>query len=912
MDTFLQCSVAAMASDAAGEERTATPMLSACSSSSDSRELLGGADGGGGGDSDDFRNNNTPPKCAKEQSLSAAENPTDAVMEDSCLYQNLLSPIDEERSARNGATVRRGGVGDDSPDEAPELPPRCPLIPAEQYGEYLSHKSPPDDLGEYVTLKAPEQSINSFFEGEADIAPASILRPDMTIISNAPFAPAQLSTSFMSDASTTSAASNQNRDKLDSPAKEVRYARSDVISELYTKRDKSLLDISHISNISASSMAPSSLSDSVLLEKQPLNSTTLYGPSTSSTSLHAKQRFSFSDDDSLLKNDETFETALDSTLEGDPNASIVSAGSRLTSRSDPSASAYCAPNTTQQLSMLSRRSQDDHFFINPQTDLTFAGAAMTSHRSSANQSLISATPAVAAADDDDPFRTPTNPVPRRQRYSDPPPQQSNKLEPTLCREHGLHPVFGDSPCIFEGSRDIDSDDSDLDFTSTNYNSSCSAPSSKPSSKRNSLASTKRSSWASTKLSSKRSSVARHNSVVDTDCDSSYLSECVDDTHFANDFSEAENYTAMYDPQRARMRIMRRQTGHSNIRQKRYPVGLSSSDLLESSQPHLSINATRASMPDLHGLSMSTAASYHRHHSCDELSEDNIRHHQHALDKTMYDHESFTTSQNEFNFDDDDTTISESVSQRRPLSVCTSTTQATTTTDESPESHGAMTVPVNSPNITDSGGSSSRQPTTDDYVDVPVNLPKMAQMLENRLQSHTHHPAPHAAAANAQRNRLRRRYPGSSAESSQPSLGGSKQSLHICSDPVPDAGMYLHHNRSRHRVVRRAPAAANRKGQSHDSGFTTQDSSHRPRASRAAAALRATQLYDQRHYSEPSEHLYFTDNTGVRRAVPTKPPSVTQGLNRERKKALAKKLKQFNNNFYGSSSSSLQIKTLGHF
>ena len=256
--------------------------------------------------------------------------------------------------------------------------------------------------------------------------------------------------------------------------------------------------------------------------------------------------------------------------------------------------------------------------------------------------------------------------------------------------------------------------------------------------------------------------------------------------------------------------------------------------------------------------------YHPY-SCDELTDAAALRHQHALDKTMCpmsesDQASFTTSQNEFYFDnDDDTTISESVSQRRPLSVCTSTTtQATTTTDESPESHGAMTVPVNSPNITDSGGSSSRQPTTDDYVDVPVDLPKMAKMLENRLQSQAQYPPNTAGVLSSHlRHRsaagARRRYPGSSAESSQPSLGGSKQSLHICSDPVPEprAHAQYHSNKARHRPMRRTPAAmatANRKGHSHDSGFTTQDSLHHRRQH---AAGRAMQAYDQHHHhSEP--------------------------------------------------------------
>ena len=202
----------------------------------------------------------------------------------------------------------------------------------------------------------------------------------------------------------------------------------------------------------------------------------------------------------------------------------------------------------------------------------------------------------------------------------------------------------------------------------------------------------------------------------------------------------------------------------------------------------------------------------------------------------------------------------------------------------------MVVPVNSPNVTDSGGSSSRQATTDDYVDVPADLPKMANMLKQRLASHAQYP-PNTAGVrtSGQHPRPRRRYPGSSAGSSHQSLG-SKQSLHICSDPVHEPHD-VSATRTRQRMLRPKRVA------------------HLASANHIGAA-RSPRPRHEEHYvtSESSERVSFVDNTGVRRVIhrPTSSSTTSHGIDRERRKALARKLRQFNNNHHS------QLKTLGKF
>ena len=134
-------------------------------------------------------------------------------------------------------------------------------------------------------------------------------------------------------------------------------------------------------------------------------------------------------------------------------------------------------------------------------------------------------------------------------------------QPQLCREHGMHPTFG-GPCIFQNDDSViinNSDEEDQEL--------------------------------------------QQKTVIETDCDSSYLSECVDDVQF----SQAEEYMPMYDARSGGMRMLKRQTGHIQLKAVRTtnwdPIGLSESDIyLDMSRRHLSMDATRASIPDFSALS----------------------------------------------------------------------------------------------------------------------------------------------------------------------------------------------------------------------------------------------------------------------------------------------------------------------
>ncbi len=169
----------------------------------------------------------------------------------------------------------------------------------------------------------------------------------------------------------------------------------------------------------------------------------------------------------------------------------------------------------------------------------------------------------------EPFKLPRPPAPR-QRVKKTPQTQV----PMLCKEHGLHPNFG-GPCIFQTDDSFTlTDDSDLETDSNK----------------------------------KR----RSRTITETDCDSSYLSECMEtESHGGHD---SEELTATYDSKNGRMKMLRRQTGQTALQDKshlRAPIGLSESDFLEQSsmmshfdvtRKHLSLVTSRASLPDLSALS----------------------------------------------------------------------------------------------------------------------------------------------------------------------------------------------------------------------------------------------------------------------------------------------------------------------
>lgn len=107
----------------------------------------------------------------------------------------------------------------------------------------------------------------------------------------------------------------------------------------------------------------------------------------------------------------------------------------------------------------------------------------------------------------------------------------------LCKEHGLHPTFG-GPCIFK----------------------------------------------------KSTSSTKKIGLVATDYDSSYLSECDDE-----DNGESINLPPrIFDPMKARLRILKRQTGQTSLARPKEALGLQETNLFESpDKAHLSTNATCA-------------------------------------------------------------------------------------------------------------------------------------------------------------------------------------------------------------------------------------------------------------------------------------------------------------------------------
>ena len=827
-----------------------TPDISYCSES-DKESFL---------QTEDLKNNNTPTKSSRDTG-NYYEYP-DTSQDIEPLYVNMLSTITEENSSSSKNSSSNQGASSrsfESETEPPQIPPRCPAIPKERYAKYISDKRTPPppwvELGEYVMLKDPNQSMVSFSENESNMAPPpSLLQPNTT---NA-FGGSMFSLLGHQSALIKKDCDNSTNTK-ESP---VRYAKSDVISELYTSqnRDKSLLDISLISNISSTSNTlsaphPHGLSDTTL-GINPMHSTMIDAQPHSPV---LPISLSETDEDSLInRTDDTFESI--DTLEGD-----IYPHDQRTTVSEPSHLVHRAPHVSFTSPV---RSKDDHCDV--QIDL------------SCN------------------FKTPNNPIPRPHCVS---PKQTQI--PQLCKEHGLHLNYG-GPCIFEDSFDLldNSDGSEIDFDSVNFNSE---NGSKIDSKRSSLAS-KISSQRSS-IVSKRSSVMHPNSAVDTDCDSSYLSECVDDTHFTSDFSE--NYTAVYDSHKARMRMLRRQTGQRNIKQPKQAIGLSESDLFHDiTSRHLSLQANRSSPPNIQGLSPTSSNSSA---DLDDLLQPDSPP---LLDCTLTSYRGGSSYK-----ESDDNSVNQTIisCDQRPVSLCSGASLTTcTTTDESPESNGGMSVPVNSPNITDSGGSSSK-PTTDtyDYVDVPIDSHKVAKLLKKKLDSHGPLMGHHSKSVQSIPSTF-----SMGKKEYAPSISGSHKSYHsqaktAYSDPVLLDRAYQYPQQ---------PQKTTRYPRSQDSGFATHESNHKPRAysmdpvhSPHLPADKPVQpVYSEQvlahschaHSQSRRGHIAISDNQGVTRNV-VQHSAVARNLNKDRKKALAKKLKQFNSNFYGGSNNT-QIRTLGHF
>ena len=401
------------------------------------------------------------------------------------------------------------------------------------------------------------------------------------------------------------------------------------------------------------------------------------------------------------------------------------------------------------------------------------------------------------------FKLP-RPPPKKQRVKKTPQTQV----PMLCKEHGLHPNFG-GPCIFQ------TDDS---FTLTDD------------------------SQDELQSDQKRNSKA----VTETDCDSSYLSECMDnESHCGMGFSEAEEMTATYDARNGRMRMLRRQTGQTSLQNKshlRAPIGLSESDFFDVTRKHFSMEATRSSLPDLSALSTPSEEGQNSESTIHASKHNNTV--REAADKTTPPASLQSTL------------ISGESKGQRPLSIAT-----TSTSNTSPDSNTGCQVPANSPNITDTNSSSRQNTDNYDYVEVPIKKHAVMEQLETQQASR---PVLH--------NQPRRRRTTTSRSTC--TLYSRKEEGH-CSSTGTTARKCLRYNHG------------------YDSGFST------PVSKRTCMQGR---------------HITITDTAGSTRTV-VQHSAVARNLQKERKRQLVKKLKQFNSNFQTAQStgSRLQnIKTLGHF
>ncbi len=439
------------------------------------------------------------------------------------------------------------------------------------------------------------------------------------------------------------------------------------------------------------------------------------------------------------------------------------------------------------------------------------------------------------------------------------PPQIQKPAATLCKEHGLHPTYGE-PCIFRSKDSLISRD-----------------------------------------------LRASPPPTETDYDSSYLSECVEPDQFSQGASEGEVYTPTYDSRYACMKMLRRQIGQQDLNQVKEPVGLSETDLMfDITQKHLSLEATRASLPDLSGLSSLPSDQD------DGLSESTL-HASHCFPDVAGDRLS-----------PNGTLIG--VEARRG-------SVTTLTTDDSPESHTGATAPVNTPNITDSGGSSSR-PTTDNYDYVEV--PPVSQRLQLKMAKTPALPYSSSSSSQQQSHSIRKGPPAAASVHSMDRVVQAGRKSHsrfhnsrsvesiptMCSYSRSQSSTSRNHRRPRHNQreprrpeqepdwnhlsVRPTPigiedtssqrGVANQSGhsqQERDSGFSLSYSSSKPR-----------------HHQ--SQHFVIEDSEGNQRTL-IQHSAVARNLPHDRKKAIAKKMKKFSSSFHRADSiGNLQLQTLGHF
>ncbi|KAK2169095.1 hypothetical protein LSH36_12g11012 [Paralvinella palmiformis] len=418
--------------------------------------------------------------------------------------------------------------------------------------------------------------------------------------------------------------------------------------------------------------------------------------------------------------------------------------------------------------------------------------------------------------------------------------QSKKPQVQLCKEHGIHPTF-DGSCIFQNGDTLTVNSSD-DEVGQDENGN------------------------TPKVTS---------NIRETDCDSSYLSECLDDHQSSIDVDE---YAAMYDTTVSCLKILKRQTGQVELKDVKERVGLSESDLhCDTTRRSTSMEATCASLPDNDELSALEASMLEEDRSESTLHASSLlKGHPEVI------HEIDTIV-------GDETLVS---IDQRPVSLSTN--------EDSPESNTAMPVPVNSPNITDSGGSSSRQ-NTDNY-DYMEMQPQQVDANSDKISlpgSHTTHSSTSVHSHRAK-----------SSQSHYSHHSSRSHKLYTQSCRVPQQ----HHQRqyastpSQLHINSKKNIRSPRKRQANKTG------EHRRNSNRN----RHHQHYDwdsgcSSHSSRSqSKHFTINDNTGRQRTIipDVKSP---ENLSQNRKHLLAKRLKVFSNSFYKAPSANhLQIQTLGHF
>ncbi len=445
---------------------------------------------------------------------------------------------------------------------------------------------------------------------------------------------------------------------------------------------------------------------------------------------------------------------------------------------------------------------------------------------------------------------------------------TRKPQATLCKEHGLHPTFG-GPCIFSNEDSVlnlDSSPDDLTFDVT-------------------MAS------PSPKVAATASCVQL---VPETDCDSSYLSECVEGDHCSQGPSEGEECLPTYDSRSASIKMLRRQTGQQDLNHIKEPVGLSESDLLfDVTQRQISVEATRASLPDLSGFSTMVQGTDH-----EGISE-----------STLHPPSPQKGPSQTHNRVSPDSTLVNTNADNPALSL---------STNDSPESNTGITVPVNSPNITDSGGSSSR-PNTDSYeysdikkvsaIDKDAELMPPPQALPAKVTSYRSRQR--SSGHRSSRSQRPRSYPASlnSHRSSQQSRSRSHRSSF--------SGPSSHHPANNNYLPQGTSKRQKNSQMVSSSTLSVQDwEAIRPHSRRSHHGSRdwdsgcSTSHASGKPVHAPSH--YLMQEKGYNQ---TAADSITGSSNmpREKKKALAKKLKKFSNNFYSATNTgNLHIETLGHF